>query len=82
MDMQMPVMDGYTATREIRRREREEGRKLTPIVALTAYVMKEDIRKCLDAGCDAHLTKPIRKPILLEAIQRWGAPGLKPEERS
>ena len=82
MDMQMPVMDGYTATREIRRREREEGGKFTPIVALTAYVMKEDIRKCLDAGCDAHLTKPIRKPILLEAIQRWGAPGLKPEERS
>ncbi len=75
MDMQMPVMDGYTATREIRRLEREEGRKPTPIVALTAYALKEDIQKCLDAGCDGHLTKPIRKPILLEAIRKFAAPG-------
>ena len=75
MDMQMPVMDGYTATREIRRREREAGRSHTPIVALTAYVLKEDIQKSLDAGCDDHLTKPIRKPVLLEAIRRLAAPG-------
>jgi CheY-like chemotaxis protein len=75
MDMQMPVMDGYTATREIRRLEREEGRKPTPIVALTAYALKEDIQKCLAAGCDDHLTKPIRKPILLEAIRKFTAPG-------
>ena len=73
MDMQMPVMDGYTATREIRRLEREEGRKHTPIVALTAYVLKEDVQKCLDAGCDDHLTKPIRKPTLLEAIRKLAA---------
>jgi PAS domain S-box-containing protein len=75
MDIQMPVMDGYTATREIRRLEREEGRKPTPIVALTAYALKEDIRKCLEIGCDTHLTKPIRKPILLEVIRKFAAPG-------
>ena len=75
MDMQMPIMDGYTATREIRRLEREEGRKPTPIVALTAYALKEDIPKCLDAGCDDRLTKPIRKSVLLEAIRKFAAPG-------
>jgi PAS domain S-box-containing protein len=74
MDMQMPVMDGYTATREIRRLEREEGCKRTPIVALTAYALTEDIQKCLDAGCDDHLTKPIRKPILMEAIRKFTDP--------
>ncbi|HEY5497567.1 MAG TPA: hypothetical protein VIK19_04465, partial [Syntrophales bacterium] len=58
----------------IRRREREEGRKPTPIIALTAYALKEDFQKSLDAGCDAHLTKPISKPILLETIQKFAAP--------
>jgi two-component system sensor histidine kinase/response regulator len=75
MDMQMPVMDGYTATREIRRREREEGRKRTPVIALTAHALKEDLQKSLDAGCDAHLTKPIGKQVLLEAIREFAAPG-------
>ncbi|MCX5825838.1 MAG: response regulator [Deltaproteobacteria bacterium] len=82
MDMQMPVMDGYTATREIRRREREEGRKRTPIIALTAYALKEDLQKSLDADCDAHLTKPISKQVLLEAIRKFAAPGPVPGERS
>jgi len=82
MDMQMPVMDGFTATREIRRREREEGRMRTPIIALTAYALKEDLQKSLDAGCDAHLTKPISKQVLLEAIREFAAPGPVPGERS
>jgi len=73
MDVQMPVMDGYTATREIRRLEQEEGRKPTPIVALTAHALKGDIEKSIQAGCDAHLTKPIRKPILLETIRKFAA---------
>ncbi len=74
MDVQMPVMDGYTATREIRRLEQEEGRKHIPIIALTAHALKGDIEKSVQAGCDAHLTKPIRKPILLETIQKFAAP--------
>jgi CheY-like chemotaxis protein len=81
MDIQMPVMDGYTATREIRRLEREEGRRPTPIIALTAYGLKEDIRKCLEAGCDDHLTKPLRKPVLLEALRRWVPPGSGAEDK-
>ncbi|MCX5849314.1 MAG: PAS domain S-box protein [Deltaproteobacteria bacterium] len=71
MDVQMPVMDGYTATREIRRLEREKKRKPTPIVALTAHALKEDMEKSLQSGCDSHLTKPIRKPILLETIRKF-----------
>ena len=68
MDMQMPVMDGYTATKLIRDMERENGGRPTPIIALTANALKEDAQKSLDAGCTAHLTKPIRKAPLLEAI--------------
>lgn len=68
MDMQMPVMDGYTATKEIRKWEAQTGVRQTPVLALTAHVFKEDIEKSLNAGCNAHLTKPIRKEALLEAI--------------
>jgi len=66
----MPVMDGYTATREIRKWEQEQGRKQTPIIALTAHAMKEDVQKSLDAGCTDHLTKPIRRATLMEAVQK------------
>ena len=58
MDIRMPVMDGLTATRKIRESGREEG-KTVPIVAMTANVFEEDVRKSLDAGMDAHLSKPI-----------------------
>jgi FOG: CheY-like receiver len=75
MDIQMPVMDGYTATREIRRWEIEKGRERTPIVALTAHALAEAAGRSLEAGCDGHLTKPIRKPVLLEAIRKFAAPG-------
>jgi two-component system sensor histidine kinase/response regulator len=61
MDIQMPIMDGYEATRTIRSWEGAQGRKRTPIIALTAHALKEDLRKSLDAGCDAHLTKPLKK---------------------
>jgi signal transduction histidine kinase/DNA-binding response OmpR family regulator len=69
MDMQMPVMDGYTATRTIRQWESQSGLKPTPIIALTAFALKEEVQKSLDVGCDAHLAKPIRKAILLESIK-------------
>nr|CRH05330.1 putative Histidine kinase [Candidatus Magnetococcus massalia] len=68
MDIQMPVMDGHEATRQIRRWECEKGVSSTPIVALTANATKEDRDKALQAGCAGHLTKPIRKRRLLEAI--------------
>jgi two-component system, sensor histidine kinase and response regulator len=77
MDVQMPIMDGYTATREIRRWERENGRKETPIVALTAHAMKEDVQKSLDAGCTDHLTKPIKRATLMEAVQKYTKPPAK-----
>jgi PAS domain S-box-containing protein len=71
MDMQMPVMDGYDATRAIRQWEQEQGRPPTPIIALTAHALKGDEQKSLDAGCTAHLTKPIKKPTLLAAILEY-----------
>ena len=71
MDLQMPVVDGYTATRAIREWEREQGRAPTPLLALTAHALEGDERKSLEAGCDAHLTKPIKKKELLAAIDRW-----------
>ncbi|MGH7232279.1 MAG: response regulator [Nitrospiraceae bacterium] len=68
MDMQMPVMDGYTATKCIRQWEQEQRRHTTPIIALTANALHEEVKRSLEAGCTAHLTKPIKKVILMEAI--------------
>jgi len=73
MDVQMPVMDGYTATRAIRFWEAEQGRERTPIVALTAYALKEDVQKSFDAGCDGHVTKPLKKATFLKAIAQYAA---------
>ena len=69
MDVQMPVMDGYAATRAIRDWERENERAATPVIALTANAIKEDMDKTRAAGCDDHLTKPIKKQTLLDALQ-------------
>jgi signal transduction histidine kinase/DNA-binding response OmpR family regulator len=72
MDIQMPVMDGYDATRTIRTFENEHRNIKTPIFALTAHATTDERQKCLDAGCDGHLTKPIKKAKLLEAIEYCG----------
>ena len=69
MDMQMPIMDGLEATRKVREWERERGLSRTPILALTASALEEDVRRALDAGVDAHITKPITKDALVEAIK-------------
>ena len=70
MDVQMPVMDGLTATREIRAMEGARG-AATPIVAMTANVLPEQIANCLAAGMDDHLGKPINPTKLLETVARW-----------
>jgi CheY-like chemotaxis protein len=69
MDMQMPVMDGYAATRTIREWEREQRRPPTPVIALTASAFPEDVEQSLEVGCNAHLVKPLRKAVLLETIR-------------
>ena len=69
MDYEMPVMDGLDATREIRR---HLGRSQTvPILALTAHAQRESLQRCLDAGMDDFLSKPIRPHALEEAVRRW-----------
>jgi two-component system sensor histidine kinase/response regulator len=70
MDLQMPVMDGLTATRRIR--ELEGAGKQTPIVALTANAMTGQLERCTEAGMNAFLTKPIELPRLLETLERYG----------
>ncbi|MBF0320839.1 MAG: CHASE domain-containing protein [Nitrospirae bacterium] len=70
MDMEMPLKDGYTATSELRQWERDTGAPHTPILALTAHALKEYVDKSLEAGCDGHLTKPIKKAVLMDAIAR------------
>lgn len=68
MDMQMPVMDGYTATKAMRSWERDHDLPPTPIIALTALALKEEGARILEAGCTAHLTKPVKKSTLLEVL--------------
>jgi signal transduction histidine kinase/ActR/RegA family two-component response regulator len=72
MDMQMPELDGVAATRRWREIEQREARERTPIVALTANALDADLRAALDAGCDAHVTKPITLPALLQVLARYG----------
>ncbi|MBF0109067.1 MAG: PAS domain S-box protein [Magnetococcales bacterium] len=69
MDIEMPVMDGLTATRNIRLWEMIEGLHRVPVVALTAHAMKEETRRILEAGCDLHLTKPVRKRSIFRLLQ-------------
>ncbi len=68
LDIQMPVMGGYTAARTIRRHEKEHGIKPIPIIALTAHALDSDRQASLDAGCTQHVVKPVPKKVLIEAI--------------
>ena len=74
MDVQMPVMDGHTATRMIREWEKQSNVSPIPIIALTAHAFQEETQKSLASGCSDHLTKPIKKDTLLNAMQKWIKP--------
>lgn len=67
MDCQMPEMDGYQATRHIREQEKTH----TPIIAMTAHAMKGDREKCLDAGMDDYIPKPVDPQIMADTIEKW-----------
>jgi PAS domain S-box-containing protein len=68
MDIQMPVLDGYGAVREIRRWEADNGRGRTPIIALSAAALPADVQHAMEVGCDMHVSKPVKKSTLLKAI--------------
>ncbi len=71
MDCQMPEMDGFEATAALRAREAESGQARVPIVALTAHAMAGERARCLDAGMDDYLTKPLQLDELVRVIQHW-----------
>ena len=68
MDVQMPEMNGFEAVAAIRALELSEGRRHTPIIAVTAHAMAGDREKCLQAGMDAYLAKPLRRQQLFELV--------------
>jgi PAS domain S-box-containing protein len=86
MDLQMPVMDGYAATRRIRGWEEEQKRRFTPIIALTASALDAELQQALDAGCTAYLRKPVRLATLVEAVAQRAANvrtgDMPPQERT
>ena len=72
MDIQMPEIDGLEATRHIR--QTESSQKPNYIVACTAHAFAEDIKRACDAGCNAHIAKPIKKELILQTIESFSIP--------
>ncbi len=78
MDIQMPLLDGFAATRAIREWERAQGLPQVPIIALTASALDEDVQRAREAGCNLHVSKPIKKKTLLSAIARLASDAAEP----
>jgi CheY-like chemotaxis protein len=70
MDVQMPVMDGFEATAAIREKEKRTGAH-TPVIAMTAHALDGYKAKCLEAGMDGYLPKPIRRELLLQTLEEF-----------
>lgn len=71
MDCQMPVMDGFTATRLIRAYENEQNLPHVPIIALTANALQGDREKCIAAGMDDYISKPVKQEVIYKKLAHW-----------
>jgi CheY-like chemotaxis protein len=71
MDVQMPVMDGFAATRAIRAGRTKAFRPDLPIIAMTAHALEGDRERCLEVGMDDYVSKPVALPALAAALERW-----------
>ena len=71
MDISMPVLNGYQATKRIRQMEQRSGLIPTPIIAITAHAMEDDEQRALSAGMDGYLTKPLAMKSLIQVLQKW-----------
>jgi signal transduction histidine kinase/CheY-like chemotaxis protein len=80
MDIRMPMMDGYAATRKIREREQQSGAAPVPIIALTASSLEEEVRECFAAGCNFQISKPISRATLLAAVSRATTASAGPDD--
>jgi CheY-like chemotaxis protein len=81
MDLQMPVPDGFAATAQIRRFEREHGRRRVPVVAYTSAAVSADEPRLRDSGIDAVLRKPAGAQALRECVTRWSLQGPQPQRQ-
>lgn len=71
MDCEMPVMDGFSATTRILAWEKSQGVAHTPIIAMTAHAVEQYQQRCMDAGMDAHLSKPTQPDLLAATLFEW-----------
>ncbi|WP_179295571.1 ATP-binding protein [Bacillus sp. FJAT-45350] len=71
MDIQMPIMDGFESLLKIREMEKEEGREQTPIIACTAHALESDKQQCLSLGFNGYVSKPLKKQVLKETIEKY-----------